>query len=67
MSTRRLDGSALIFGIVFVSIALWWFLGRDFDWHLPNAGWIVAGALIVLGGAGIAKALRSTRDHEPPR
>jgi hypothetical protein len=67
MSTRQLDGSALILGIVFISIAGWWFLNRSFDWHLPNAGWIVAGALIVLGTAGIARALRGNHDHEPPR
>lgn len=67
MSERRLDGSALIFGIVFISIAGWWFLDRNFDWHLPNAGWIMAGALIALGAAGIAKALRGNRDHEPSR
>lgn len=66
MSTRRLDGSALVFGIVFVTIAGWWFLNRSFDWHLPNAGWVVAAVLIALGGIGIARALRGTRDHEPP-
>lgn len=62
MSERRVDSSALVFGIMFAVIAGWWLLNQLVDWHLPNAGWIVAGLLILIGAAGIARALRSPRD-----
>jgi type IV secretory pathway VirB2 component (pilin) len=62
MSSRRVDSPALIFGVVFVVIAGWWLLDRLVDWHLAYAGWIVAGALILLGAAGIARAFRSPRE-----
>jgi hypothetical protein len=62
MSTRRVDGSALVFGIVFLAIAGWWLLDRLVNWHLANVGWIVAAGLIVAGAVGIARALRSPRE-----
>jgi hypothetical protein len=58
-SERRVDGSALVFGIVFAVIAGWWLLNRLVDWHLPNAGWIVAGVLILIGAVGVARSVRS--------
>lgn len=62
MSARRVDSSALIFGIVFLAIAGWWLLDRLINWHLANAGWIVAAALITVGVAGIARAFRSPKE-----
>ena len=59
MSERRVDGSALVFGIVFAVIAGWWLLNRLVDWHLPNAGWIVAGVLTLIGAVGVARSVRS--------
>jgi hypothetical protein len=57
-----MDSSALIFGIVFLAIAGWWLLDRLVNWHLANAGWIIAGALIAIGVAGVARAFRSPRE-----
>jgi hypothetical protein len=62
MSSRRVDSTALVFGIVFLAIAGWWLIDRVVDWHFANAGWFLAAILIAVGVAGIARAFRS-----PPR
>jgi hypothetical protein len=62
MSPRRVDSSALIFGIIFLAVAGWWLLDRFVNWHIANGGWIVAGVLIAAGVIGIGRALRSPRE-----
>lgn len=62
MSSRRVDSTALVFGIAFVVIAGWWWLSRVVDVRLASAGWIIAAALIAIGVAGIARAFRSPRE-----
>jgi hypothetical protein len=62
MNSRRMDSTALVFGIVFAAIAGWWWLNRVVDVRLASAGWIVATALIAIGVAGIARAFRSPRE-----
>ncbi len=59
MSKQRVDSTALVFGIIFAAIAGWWLLNRLVNWHLPNAGWIIAGILIAVGAVGVARSLRS--------
>jgi hypothetical protein len=61
MKPHRMDGVSLSFGLVFVAIALWWALSRVVSIHLPNAGWLVAGALIFFGVVGLLGAIRSGR------
>ena len=67
---HRADLISLFFGVLFLAVAGWWaasyFLDVTWilDWDLPNLGWFAAGALILLGLAGILSSLR--RDTPPP-
>jgi hypothetical protein len=63
MKTRRPDLPAMIFGLIFMAIAGWWFIDRERGFNLPSLGWITAGVLILLGVAGITSALRNARDQ----
>jgi hypothetical protein len=66
MKRHSTDGMSLVFGVVFILIALWWVLGwygLGLHINIPNLGLIAAGALILLGLAGIFGSLR--RDREP--
>ncbi len=64
MKRHDIDLVSLIFGIVFVAAAGWYFLARylSIQISLPNGGWFIAGALIVLGLLGVAASLRQNRD-----
>jgi hypothetical protein len=62
MKARRPDFPAMIFGLIFMGIAGWYFIDRDHGLDLPSAGWITATVLILLGVVGITSALRNTRD-----
>jgi hypothetical protein len=64
MRPHRMDGVSLSFGLVFLGIAGWWAIARLASVPLPNAGWLVAGALIVFGIAGLLGAIRSGRREE---
>jgi hypothetical protein len=61
MRPHRTDGVSLSFGVIFVLVALWWAVSRVADIHLPAAGWLVAGALILFGVLGLMGAIRSGR------
>lgn len=65
MKAHRTDGLSLTFGLVFLAIVAWWLVAATVDLSLPNLGWFVAGALIVLGLLGLVGALRSGRDAAP--
>jgi hypothetical protein len=60
---RRTDAPALIFGLIFMAIAGWWFLDMNIGFGLPATGWLIALALIVLGVLGIMGALRSNSNR----
>ncbi|HEY2792917.1 MAG TPA: hypothetical protein VGJ28_11195 [Micromonosporaceae bacterium] len=62
MKNRRPDVPAMIFGIIFLGIACVYFAGHGPGVDLPSLGWITAGVLILLGVAGIASALRNSRE-----
>ncbi len=67
MKRHDLDLLSLIFGLLFTAIAGWYFVSRYLNVdlnlpHLPNGGWFVATALIVLGVLGVAASLRRSRD-----
>jgi hypothetical protein len=52
----------MIFGVIFLGIACVYFAGHGPGVDLPGIGWITAGVLILLGVAGIASALRNSRE-----
>lgn len=65
MKPHRMDGVSLSFGLIFVAITLWWGLYQVATIHLPNAGWLIAGALIFFGVVGLLGAIRSNRREQP--
>jgi hypothetical protein len=65
MRPHRTDGISLSFGLIFLLIAFWWAVSQVTTVRLPAAGWLVAGALIFFGAAGLAGAIRSGRRTEP--
>lgn len=65
MKPHRTDGVSLSFGVLFVLVAIWWAVSRVADVHLPAAGWLVAGALILFGVLGLMGAILSGRRAEP--
>lgn len=62
---HRTDFLSLIFGLLFLAAAGWWAAAYYLNWELsvrfPDAGWILAGALILLGLIGIGASLRRDR------
>jgi hypothetical protein len=66
MSRHRTDGVSLIFGIIFLLVAGWSLLGRTIHIGLGTLAWVIAVALIALGGLGLLGALRG-RDNEQNR
>lgn len=65
MKPHRMDGISLSFGLIFLAGAAWWAVSRVLTLHLPNPGWLVAGALILFGVVGLLGAIRSGRHGEP--
>jgi hypothetical protein len=61
MKAHRTDGLSLTFGLIFLAATAWWLLAQVVDLSLPNAGWFVAGALILLGALGLIGALRGNQ------
>ena len=67
---HRTDVLSLFFGLIFLALAGAWaatrYLGLDwmFVWRLPDFGWVIAGALVLLGLLGIVASLRPRRTHE---
>jgi hypothetical protein len=64
MKPHRTDGVSLSFGLIFLAVALWWAVSQVVDIRLPNAGWLVAGGLILFGVVGLLGAIRSGRNAE---
>lgn len=65
MKKHRTDGLSLTFGLIFLVITVWWLAAQTVNLSLPNAGWFVAGTLIVLGVLGLVGALRAGRGGPP--
>lgn len=66
MRKHRTDGTSLVFGVVFLLVAAWLLLGRTVHIGLGTLGWVIAVALIAIGGLGLLGALRG-RDSEQNR
>jgi hypothetical protein len=66
MRPHRTDGISLSFGLVFLLVAVWWAVAQVVTIHLPAAGWLVAGGLILFGAIGLLGAIRSGRRTEVP-
>jgi hypothetical protein len=62
MKRSSTDTPAMVFGLIFMGIAGWWFVARGAGFGLPSIGFVTAGLLIVLGLVGIASALRNARE-----
>jgi len=66
---HRTDALSLVFGLLFLGFAGAWaadqFLGLDWivDWDLPHLGWIIAGALVLVGLLGILASIRRDKDE----
>jgi hypothetical protein len=63
MKRHATDLVSLIFGLLFLLTAAWWYgaIYLDLDLNLPNIGWFLAGGLIVLGLIGVGASLRRDR------
>ena len=66
MKAHRTDGVSLTFGLIFLAITAWWLVAQLLDLSLPDIGWILAGALILIGVLGLLGALRSGRAGSAP-
>jgi hypothetical protein len=55
---RTVNVGALICGLIFMSIAIWWFVDHNFGADLPNPAWLAAGLLIITGVIGVTGAIR---------
>lgn len=65
MKAHRTDGVSLTFALIFLAIAAWWLVAQFLDLTLPAVGWMLAGALILIGVLGLLGALRSGRSAAP--
>jgi len=65
MKRHSTDLVSVIFGVIFLAIAGWWLLGRYVHLNVPHGGWVLAGALILIGLLGVVGSLRGDRTREP--
>ena len=66
MKRHSLDVLSLVFGLIFLGIAASWIVRHNWNLEMPDAGWYVAGALIVAGLFGIVSTLRPGRNQSQP-
>lgn len=66
MRAHRTDPVSLTFALVFLAIAAWWLVAKLLDLTVPDAGWFVAGLLIIVGVLGLLGALRAGRASAAP-
>jgi hypothetical protein len=68
MKMHDTDGLSLAFGLVFLGIAGLWVASRLVTLGLAGIGWLAAGALVVVGLAGIIHTVTANRRHaDDPR
>jgi hypothetical protein len=68
MKRHDIDLVSLVFGLVFTAVAAWYFAVHYLSVriNLPEGGWFIAAALIILGILGVAASLRQHREELPP-
>jgi hypothetical protein len=71
MKRHSTDLVSVVFGFIFLMIAGWWVFGRSVHVSVSHGGWVLAGALIVVGLLGVVGSLRGDRRRdrvtaEPP-
>jgi hypothetical protein len=64
MKPHRADLVSLVFGVVFVLIAVRQAIAAWLDVDLPAFGWLAAFALLTLGVVGLVGAVRGGREDE---
>lgn len=64
MKRHSTDLVSVIFGVIFLAIAGWWLLGRYVNLNVPHGGWVLAGALILVGLLGVVGSLRGDRNGD---
>jgi hypothetical protein len=71
MKRHRTDVLSLLFGLIFMLVAVWWGFGSSLNIGLGTLAWTIAVALILLGGVGLLGVLRgrepASRDGAPDR
>lgn len=67
MKRHRTDGVSLTFAVLLLCVVATWLFSDVADMGLPGAGWLVAGALIFFGIAGLAGTVRGSRSKESKR
>jgi hypothetical protein len=60
MNRHGTDTVSLGFGLVFLVVLAGWLLTRLVEVDLPPAGWLIAGAFVLLGVLGVVVTLRTT-------
>lgn len=65
MKPHRTDMLSLIFALIFLALAGWWFATRLLGFSLPSMAWLAAGALILVGLLGMVGALTAPRRRGP--
>ena len=64
MKPHRADLVSLVFGLIFVLIAVRQAIAGWLDVDLPALGWLAAFALLILGAAGLVGAVRGGKNDE---
>lgn len=67
MKPHRTDGVSLSFGLIFLTIVVWWGVSQVVPLRLPALGWLAACGLILFGVLGLLGAIRSGRRTEVPQ
>lgn len=65
MRQHRTDGVSLVFGLIFLLVAVGWLVSQLVDVKVAALGWVAAVALIVVGGLGLLAALRKPGEPDP--
>jgi hypothetical protein len=60
MKRHSLDVLSLVFGLIFLLVAVSWIVRRSVEVDLPGPGWYIAGALIIAGLFGIISTVRGS-------
>lgn len=64
LTPHRPDAVSFGFGLVFLATTTLWVIANFVDVRPATVGWLFAGAMLMLGGLGIARTLRSGPDRD---